>query len=165
MLKKPVYLLYFVIALVCSCERHKEATEPEITGGAMIAYGKSFGECGGYCIKELTINDLDITFTASSWNNENYPAKSIKSAITVKEFNQLQSLVDMDKIKAYDDVIGCPDCADGGAEWLQVTIKDQVKKITFENGDTLETIQPLVTKLRELYTAFNKQMFPVNAGI
>jgi hypothetical protein len=31
-----------------------------------------------------------------------------------------------------DTVIGCPDCADGGAEWLELGFEKEVKRVTFE---------------------------------
>ena len=49
-----------------------------------------------------------------------------------------------------DDRIGCPDCADGGAEWIEIDSMDGVKRVTFENGQTVNGIEPLVEKLRQL---------------
>jgi len=169
MIRVPLYVLGVLLAVICSCERHKGATEPlhntPVTPTnlkALISYGTSFGECGGYCIRELKIDQLNITFTASSWFPQDHPDKILQAVIERKEYEQIQSLVDFDKLAAFDDVIGCPDCADGGAEWLQISVEDQFKKITFEKGATLATIQPLINKLRQMYADYNTQMFPVN---
>jgi hypothetical protein len=46
--------------------------------------------------------------------------------------------------------IGCPDCADGGAEWIQVDWIDESKRVTFENGRMVEGIEKLIEKLRQM---------------
>lgn len=155
------FLLCLLMTLVCYCERHKGASESYNSEFAVIGYGTSFGECQGYCIKDLKLDQQIITFKASSWLPADYPDKTLQVVIDRNEYVQIQSLVDFDKLVAFDDVIGCPDCADGGAEWLEVITDDRYKKITFENGATLAPIQPLINKLRQMYTDYNKQMFAV----
>ncbi|HPG38384.1 MAG TPA: hypothetical protein PLP19_02320 [bacterium] len=160
--KFQIYLLCVIFVIICCCERHKQVSESLNSGDAVIGYGTSFGECSGYCIKELKLDQLVITFRASSWLPADYPDKILQDVIERNEYEQLQSLVNFNKIAAFDDVIGCPDCADGGAEWLEVITDDRYKKITFENGDSLATIQPLINKLRQMYTDYNRSMFPIN---
>ena len=76
------------------------------------------------------------------------------------EHQKLTAQIDFDEIIKYDDVIGCPDCTDGGAEWIEVIQNGQSKKITFEYGDTLETINPLINMLRDIFESWDAKMFP-----
>ena len=66
----------------------------------------------------------------------------------------------METLLEFEDVIGCPDCADGGGEWIEVTFDDTVKRITFEYGDTLEPIQNLIDQMRIIRERFQCDMFP-----
>ena len=59
-------------------------------------------------------------------------------------------LTDFDEILAMKDVYGCPDCADGGSEWIEVTHNGDTKKVTFEFGSVLEPIARLVDSLRSI---------------
>ena len=45
-------------------------------------------------------------------------------------------------------VIGCPDCADGGAESLSVTADGQTDKVTFEYGAQVAELEPLLGQMR-----------------
>lgn len=53
-----------------------------------------------------------------------------------------------------DSIYGCPDCADGGAEWIEIQDDQQIKKVTFEYGDTLAPIENLMLELRDLREAY-----------
>ena len=66
----------------------------------------------------------------------------------------------MELLLEFADVIGCPDCADGGGEWVEVMFDDTVKRITFEYGDTLEPIQNLIDQMRIIRERFQCDMFP-----
>jgi hypothetical protein len=46
--------------------------------------------------------------------------------------------------------IGCPDCADGGAEWIEIELVDGGKhKVTFEYRHEPEKVKDYIIKLRE----------------
>jgi hypothetical protein len=45
---------------------------------------------------------------------------------------------------------GCPDCADGGAEWLEI----DGKRVTLEFRSDLEPIRPLLQQVRALRARF-----------
>ena len=126
----------------------------------VISSGTFFGECGGYCKNEIEIRKNKVTFTASGWDSLSYPNKTIHGKISKTQFNTLVNLIDSKKIISLDNVIGCPDCVDGGGEWIEIDNIFIHKKITFEYGDTIESIQDLIDKIREIRNRFNKQMFP-----
>jgi hypothetical protein len=46
------------------------------------------------------------------------------------------------------NVIGCPDCADGGGEWIEVSVAGESHRVTFDNGANIEAIQPLIELMR-----------------
>lgn len=55
--------------------------------------------------------------------------------------------MDLQRFRALDDRIGC---ADGGAEWIEIKWNSSIKRVTFENGQSIEGFDALVKKLRSL---------------
>ena len=49
----------------------------------------------------------------------------------------------------------CPDCADGGAEWVELGFENKVKRVTFEYMKEPEELKTLIPSLRELMAGFN----------
>ena len=47
-------------------------------------------------------------------------------------------------------VIGCPDCADGGAETLSVTTAGRRETVTFEFNASVRELEPLLSQTRSL---------------
>jgi len=159
-MKKLILCIVIIPFLLVYCERNKDILDPAGNGNHTIKYGTSFGECRGYCKKDLVIYGRNVTFTATSSIQQQNAEKSISGQLTENEYQHLLSLIDFDEILKYDDVIGCPDCTDGGAEWIQVKQDGQTKKITFEYGDTLKTINKLIEQLRDIFQSYDKKMFP-----
>ncbi|NOZ74919.1 MAG: hypothetical protein GXO90_06010, partial [FCB group bacterium] len=103
----------------------------------VILSGTSFGECVGYCQRELEITATSIEYTATGWDEEQYPPRIKHEELSSSEWDRYRQGVDLAALQSYPDVIGCPDCTDGGAEWIEVDLNGEHKKITFEYGDSL----------------------------
>ena len=114
-----------------------------------ISTGTSFGECLGYCAHEVVIGEEVIVSTWSTHTGID-SATTDSAGLASGEWEALQSAVDWPTLEALDDVLGCPDCADGGAEWVRVLAEDRQMKVTFEYGATLASIQPLIDAVREI---------------
>ncbi len=54
-----------------------------------------------------------------------------------------------------DNVIGCPDCADGGSEWLELGFEGDVKRVTFEYMNEPDELKDIIVDLRGLMDSFN----------
>jgi hypothetical protein len=111
-----------------------------------ITSGTSFGMCAGYCVTELRIDRTSVTLTEDS-QRQDIPTRS--------EWNRLQSLVDTAAFRRLEGVHGCPDCADGGAEWIQIETAEPVR-VTFEYGTELDGIDELQAEIRELRSRFER---------
>ena len=151
-------LVISVIFVAGGCST--EPNIPERKSDTVIISGTSFGECAGYCIKEIQINGENVVFVAKSWFPEDFPDKRLEGSISSEEWDSMIELIDMHALLTYEDRIGCPDCADGGAEWIQIQTTDTLKKVLFEYGDSLAAIQPLLDKMRSLREQYNEMMFP-----
>ena len=70
-------------------------------------------------------------------------------------WQKLQSLADYNAIKDLPERIGCPDCADGGAEWLELSRSNETKRVTFEPPAGLPQQAALLAELKKLYEELN----------
>ena len=148
-----------LLFLFVACENDYKKVE---VNDIAIKTGIFFGMCGGYCKSEVEIVNRDVVFIASSWSDPNYPYTMLNGNISIQEWDSLIESVDMDSFLSLDDIIGCPDCADGGGEWIEITKVDTLKRVTFEYGETVESIQSLIEKVRVIRERFYCEMFPEN---
>jgi hypothetical protein len=98
----------------------------------VLRWGTSFGMCAGYCKQELAIASTSLQLTRTSWSPQQNPPVVQEQAFTDADWRRLLERVDGDRIRLLNEVYGCPDCADGGAEWIEVETPTFKKKITFE---------------------------------
>lgn len=144
---KKLLLFIFLGLIVMSCSKDETNTKPVFS----IGYGTSFGMCEGHCKNELTLQENSASLVRSSWNNELEPIVC-QVDMSEEEWNALLQLIDQEKLNALPNIIGCPDCADGGAEWVSIQTEDGLqKKVTFEYTKTPATIAPMVDRLRVIF--------------
>lgn len=130
-----------------SCEKGR------VENISTISYGTSFGMCVGYCVNTLTISNEKVVFSKRK-NGQSPDTKTCTSAISVDELNAIKSVINEDKVAALPKTIGCPDCADGGAEWVSITANGKTYKIVFEYGKAPAELEAAVVKLREIKETF-----------
>lgn len=94
-----------------------------------IGYGLSYGMCLGYCNHSLTItaDQMRLVHTAPR-DAENFPEKVIENPTPADTWERLNRLANFETLKALPDRLGCPDCADGGAEWVALQHQDERKQ-------------------------------------
>lgn len=143
MLKK-VSILFLAIVLLSGCD---DPMNP--SADIVLSYGTSFGHCIGYCQSSLTLSGETAKLTLADNRNE-LPTKEKSRTLTQKEINQLYSNLNWDQFNSLDETIGCPDCADGGAEWVEISDSNTVKKVTFEYGRAPKEIVNLVKTLHTI---------------
>jgi hypothetical protein len=120
-----------------------------------IMHVKSHGFCKGYCYSEITVTENQIISHKAWWQKGrrdtiNFPDIRDTLQITAELW---QSLIDEKELEHFfklPSVIGCPDCDDGGAEWIEISRPGKTYRVTFESGKEIEGIRNLLIKLREL---------------
>lgn len=117
-----------------------------------ISTGTSFGECAGYCFNQIEISSKKIIISKKylGTDNKSFPDINKEETFSEAEWSNLVNLVDLNKFNSLKEVIGCPDCADGGAEWVEITNENNKKKVTFEFNKSVNEIDNLLKSLREL---------------
>jgi hypothetical protein len=119
-----------------------------------LRYGTSFGMCTEYCKTDLKITSVGIKHTTSAWNlREDLPKLKPKIrtiSFSKKKWKELIDKIDFDQFNKLDDRIGCPDCADGGAEWIEIGLNGRLKTVTIEYGASITELNNLLNPIREL---------------
>ncbi len=124
-----------------------------------INSGESYGECGGYCVFQMILEDGDVHYTASSWwYAPPVPELCIDDQLDPDTWQQIVSFIDFENFLTLNDVYGCPDCTDGGAEWIEIAIGDTSHFVLFEN--TVPGFEELVQLLRSIRQSYYSQLFP-----
>jgi hypothetical protein len=152
-MKKFIFLYLFILLSAFSCEKsNNENLTPQ--SNIVVKTGSSFGMCAGLCITEVVINSTQIAMERKAWR-ANVANQTCQRAITTQEWQTLTKAVDFDTFKALPEIIGCPDCADGGAEWIEIVYQEQAKKVTFEYGKEVPQIANLLAEVRKLRESLN----------
>ena len=119
-----------------------------------IQIGTYFGECSGYCKQDMTITSEKITVQKNGWEKgTSLPEITEYFPISTTQWKTLVDSLDYKKFNALNEVIGCPDCLDGGTEWIEIGDK----KVTFEYGSSIPEISNLIYTLREIRTYISSQ--------
>lgn len=120
-----------------------------ITTPFTISYGTSFGSCLGYCTTETRVDGKYVTVSKIR-RAPNPDTITQKVPISDEAYRAIVAGVDPEVFKTLPERIGCPDCADGGAEWIEVTQNQSSKRVTFEFQEDVEGIRKAVNLLRDL---------------
>ncbi len=114
----------------------------------------SFGMCVGYCSTRLEISENEAVLIRQArggrGNPNNLPDQRIAAPITSAEWQEISALAAATRLDALPDVIGCPDCADGGAESLAIVRDGQgaPRTITFDFNGEVAGADPLLDRIR-----------------
>ncbi|CAF0760706.1 unnamed protein product [Rotaria sp. Silwood1] len=126
-----------------------------------ISDGLSFGFCRTYCSRSVTITSKPNKLVALKEPNipqDAYPPVKRIYHLSGKQWQELIKLIDAERFQSLDDRIGCPDCADGGAEWIEIKWRDRSKQVTFENGALIKGFEGLVVQLRNIRNKYTENL-------
>lgn len=146
-LKSKIVFAFLLIATITSCEKDEKKNLQ--TDYDYVKYGISFNMCLGYCIRSIKIFDSKIEYEKRGRDlNSNLPKIFVSESISNYYWISLVQKLNFDKFMQLDSIIGCPDCADGGAEWIEIKKNDKIHKITFGYGNEPETVKSFIGYLR-----------------
>ncbi len=78
-----------------------------------------------------------------------------KSILNEDDWIFIQQRLDIPVFYKLEGILGCPDCADGGAEWIEVELRNgNTHKVTFEYENEPPEMKGYIGKLRELISHF-----------
>ncbi|WP_291990930.1 hypothetical protein [Luteitalea sp.] len=138
----------FVLA---SCQR--VTTEPSAI--TKITSTTSFGMCVGYCKTTLEITETEAVLIREAYGRgagADLPLQRLTTPLSAQEWQDIAAAATA-AAAAFDTLperIGCPDCADGGAESLTLLGPGRDKSVTFDFGASIAGVQPLLEQVRAL---------------
>lgn len=151
-MKNLLILTSFIFLSAFSCQ-NGEKISPLSDEIITLKSGQSFGMCIGNCYAELIIDSENITFKQIIRPERAGEQEKVIENIDNENKALLKAKIDKTSksdFLALDEFYGCPDCADGGAEWLEIEFKDgKSKRVNFEYGDNLRGFEDLIKTLRE----------------
>jgi hypothetical protein len=119
-----------------------------------FVHAVSFGFCHprAYCSSRLEVSPREAVMT---YESRELGTVVQRRALDAADWTRASEALDADALRALPDVVGCPDCADGGAETVRVAFGDGGSaEVKFEFGDDVEGIDALVGVLREVRRSF-----------
>lgn len=142
-MKKIIFLIIIGGLILASCTNELDKRILK------VSYGTSFGECFGYCNHKFTLTPDSTVFTCLSNGNTlpllNFWEKTTLSWDSISKVNLSNSFFEL------PELIGCPDCADGGAEWLEIQLNNgSTHKVTFEYYREPAILTNYITKCRQI---------------
>ncbi|MVM29872.1 hypothetical protein GO755_07500 [Spirosoma sp. HMF4905] len=142
-----VSLLFIVVFGRCTTNLTPQTSE---TDELIIRTGTKFGMCiGTNCVKDFVFNGTSVTLTQKDIQPREQPtSKSCESTISLADWQTLKANANLDTFSKQSTILGCPDCADGGAEYVEIQIGDQKHRVTFPYGETIPGFESLVSGLR-----------------
>lgn len=150
-----ITLLFLMILGRCNpttvSSEERTSTDP-----LTIRTGSSFGMCVGYCVKDYVFNGTSVVLTMISRSKTQTSPKTCQKTIDQSSWDSLKTLANLDAFNKQPERLGCPDCADGGAEYIELQLGDQKHRVTFEYGQTIPGFESLVDALRSQRKAFDE---------
>jgi hypothetical protein len=150
--------VFLILFSTSSCEEISITKDAELT----ITGGQSFGFCIGPCFQTLTVNGYNrevkfyVRYTESKGNQNILKEETYTETLKEKDWEDIMNAAsNIEGFSALDEVYGCPDCADGGAEFIEIIKNDKVRRVTFEFGKSVKGFEKLVELMhnqRAFYT-------------
>jgi hypothetical protein len=116
---------------------------------SLIEWTSSFGFClpEAYCTTRLQVDGRQAVLTLESRQS---PPIRTETQLSAAEADALAEAAAEARFDELPPVVGCPDCADGGAESVRVVADGGEETVTFEYNAALEELEPLLGRLRAL---------------
>ncbi len=149
---KTMTISILILSLLTYCSKNENVSEL-----VQVKYGTSFGECIGYCKRDLTLKSDSVFYKRSGWVETVEPI-TITDVLEDNSWDLIKGKLDIASFSALPITIGCPDCADGGAEWIEIELANGKKhKVTFEYHNEPDAVKNYINDLREMMNSFENR--------
>jgi hypothetical protein len=116
-----------------------EATGPVVS---LVGAGWSFGMCLGLCNADLVIDGEELVLTARD-REKAEPLYENRGSLTTEGLERVGAAIDLLSGVSLDPIYGCPDCADGGAFYLEMIQDGASTRHAMEFGRPPEVLAEL----------------------
>jgi hypothetical protein len=146
------FLLAPIVAFTLTACASGAAPRAEVT---RVVSTTSFGMCVGYCTTRLEITEGQAVLIREARGGRGAPEPAqtpqrYSTPLSPSEWQEIQRLAANVDFDALPDTVGCPDCADGGAEGLTVEGPGGAESVALEFRASIPQAQPLLDRVRAL---------------
>lgn len=142
---KITIVLLSLLAVFTACTTSKPvAASEEIIS---VLHGTNFGHCRGYCRKDVVFYPNQVDYFEASVDSTRNPVK-VENFKNSSAWKSIVAKIDWNKFKNLEESYGCPDCADGGSEYIEIKTVSGTKRVTIEFNKEMSELEPLLTELR-----------------
>jgi hypothetical protein len=121
----------FGVCLLAACGLGPGAERvPRGNTREVVRAGWSFGLCAGLCQGTIDVDGASLTFTHAPRPGEGPPAVVRHGELAAAAVVELDELTQA--LGALEPQYGCPDCADGGASFVDIARGDVVSRSVYE---------------------------------
>jgi hypothetical protein len=151
MIARSKFVLFAAALVLAACAGSPPPAPANIR---QIVSTTSFGMCVGYCTTRLEISPGRAVLIREARGGrggpQNLPEQRFAAVLTPQEWDEIARLAENTDLTGLPAVIGCPDCADGGAESLTIAGEGQPRSISFEFNASIAQAGPLLERVRAL---------------
>ena len=97
------------------------------------------------------MNEGKVSFLKSGRDSVTKVCSKITSD---QDWKQLVKSIDYTKFAELDTIVGCPDCADGGAEWVEIKSGNRKHRVVFEYSHAPQATKHYIAALRNELKSF-----------
>ncbi|MEZ5957422.1 MAG: hypothetical protein R3C27_09465 [Hyphomonadaceae bacterium] len=145
---------YVAIAVMLSLAACATPAVPAASQITRVVSTTSFGMCLGYCSTRLEITEGQAVLIREARGGRgaprDLPEQRYTTPLTAAEWQDIQRLSASVDFEVLPETIGCPDCADGGAEGLTVAGPSGAESVSLEFGASVPQAQPLLNRVRAI---------------
>ena len=158
MISRAKFVVLAAAMFLAACA---SAPPPAPANIRQIVSTTSFGMCVGYCTTRLEISPGRAVLIRQARGGrgapQNLPDQRFAAVLSPDEWDEIERLAASTNLSGLPPVIGCPDCADGGAESLTIEGSAAPQSVSFEFGASIEQAGPLLERVRALRTRLTPQ--------
>jgi hypothetical protein len=144
---KNSFLLVLCGVIVLSFFACEKSNDKKTT---IIIYGYSFGQANSNQQLQLNENLFLYEHTSEALKINKRCSKAADS----DAFADIMTRVDLKKFRKLPNIFGCPDCADGGAEFVEIKADGETHRVTYNYGEAPKEIAEVVAKLKSVMVSF-----------
>jgi hypothetical protein len=124
-----------------------------------IQYVTFFGECIGYCRESISITPQRIIYRRqANPPSDELPDKILETETSASLWDRLSGAIDMNAVLALPSQLGQPDAADQGAESIEISTRETIKRVEFERGRSIAALARLLAILRPLQADLSERL-------
>lgn len=145
---KSLLQIILILCIGTGCTNNNDEL---VEGFEYIRHGTSYGFCVGYCQQNIKITESELTLNRSSWYQEDkYPEISKTFVLPDSIWKKIKTSLDVNSFFNTDTIHGCPDCADGGAEFIEIKTKTKLHKVLYEAGNPPKKLAVFAKELQQV---------------